>query len=51
MNIEIQRFLNQCKKNQTFLESFKNMVEKKMNEFDKSWGSDKNLNNLFFEYE
>lgn len=51
INLAINSFCVQMKKNLQFLENFRNQVDKMEAEFDNTWGSDTNLNNFFFDYE
>ena len=51
INLQINAFCVQCKKNLSFLEKFKEQVDKMESSFDTTWGSDSNLNKFFFVYE
>lgn len=51
INLSINAFCVQCKKNLSFLEKFRETVDKTEGSFDSSWGGDNKLNNYFFIYE
>lgn len=51
INLAINAFCVQMKKNLAFLENFRQQVDKMDAEFDATWGSDTKLNNFFFDYE
>jgi hypothetical protein len=51
INISINSFMVQCRKNLIFLEKFGSHVDRMDAAFNASWCSDTNLNNFFFDYE
>ena len=51
LNLQINEFMIQCRRNLKFLEQFKEQVVKMESSFDSTWGSNTRLNNFFFDYE
>jgi len=51
INLAINQFAQQSKRNMKFLLTFKEQVMKMEDNFDSGWGSNKRLNSFFFDYE
>ena len=51
INLQINSFCVQCRRNLNFLEKFREQVDKLESSFDYGWGSDPKLNAFFSNYE